>query len=149
MMPMQDPVQDPEGSDAAAGPFAGAGADTLTPDATESLRFESQAAAGAVVAHIKKVAATATSEAELSIASVTTLAAAALAAILLLVAGWLCLIAAAVWLAVEAGLSAGTALLIAGGVHFAVVLLLLLWGKRLLANVGFSRTRKLVFPGSQ
>ena len=124
-------------------------ADSLAPDAGESLRFESQAAAGAVVAHIKKVAATATTEAELSIASVTTLAAAAVVALLLLVAGWLCFIAATVWLGVNAGLSVVTALLIAGGVNFAVVLLLLLWGKRLLANIGFSRTRKLVFPGSQ
>ncbi|MEX2123624.1 MAG: hypothetical protein WD795_06995 [Woeseia sp.] len=142
-------MQDDNGNDAAAGQFAYADAEPVPPDDAASLRFETQAAAGAVVAHIRKVAATATTEAELSIASVTAMAVAALASILLLVAGWLCLIAAGVWLAVDAGLPVVTALLIAGAINIAAVLLLLVWGKRLLGNIGFSRTRKLVFPGSQ
>jgi hypothetical protein len=54
-----------------------------------------------------------------------------------------------VWLAVLAGAPVATALLIAGAVNLAAVLVLLLWGKRLLGNVGFSRTRRLVFPGSR
>jgi hypothetical protein len=133
----------------AAGKSVGADAERAASDVAESLRAETQAAADAVAAHIRKVAATATTEAELSIASLTTMAVAALMSVLLLVAGWLCLIAAGVWLAVLAGAPVATALLIAGAVNLAAVLVLLLWGKRLLGNVGFSRTRRLVFPGSR
>jgi hypothetical protein len=122
---------------------------TTDTDADASLRFEIEEAAGAMVAHIRKVAATATTEAELSVASIAALVAAALAALQLLLAGWLCLVAAGTWWAVAAGLPLSTALLIAGAINIAAVLLLLLWGRRLLRNIGFSRTRKLVFPGSQ
>jgi hypothetical protein len=73
------------------------------------------------------------------------MAAAAVISLLLVVAAWLCLIAAAVWLAVENGLSPGAAFLIAGGINILAVLVLLLWSKSLLRNVGFARTRQLVF----
>lgn len=141
-------MHETDGTTAAAN-FPQDGRDSLDPDSGGSLRLELEEAAGAMVAHIRKVAATATTEAELSLASVTALVAAALASLLLLLAGWLCLVAAGAWFAVAAGLPLVAALLIAGGVNVAAVLLLLLWGKRLLRNVGFSRTRRLVFPESR
>lgn len=110
-----------------------------------SLRLETEAAIGAVAAHVRSVAATARTEAELSVASITAMAAAAVISLLLVVAAWLCLIAAAVWLAVANGLSPGAAFLIAGGINILAVLVLLLWSKSLLRNVGFARTRRLVF----
>jgi hypothetical protein len=115
------------------------------PAAEDSLRFETRAAVDAVAAHVRSVAATARTEAELSAAAITAVAAAAVMSLLLVVSAWLCLIAAGVWLAVENGLSAGAALLIAGGFNIVVVLVLLLWSKSLLRNVGFARTRQLVF----
>jgi hypothetical protein len=111
----------------------------------ETLGVEARAAATAVLDHIRNVAATATTEAQLSVASISAIAAAAVAILLLVIAAWLCLIAAGVWLAVENGLSGTTALLIAAAINVAAVMLLFLWGKGLLRNVGFSRTRQLVF----
>ena len=116
---------------------------------TGTLSAEARAAAIAVTDHIRSVAATATTEAQLSVASISAVAAAALASLLLVIAAWLCLVAAGVWLAVDNGLSGSTALLIAAAVNVAVVLLLFLGSKGLLRNIGFSRTRQLVFRGSR
>ena len=121
----------------------------MTTDGDESLRLETQAAVRAVTAHFRKVAATASTEAELSIASLTTMAAAAVASLLLVVAAWLCLVAAGVWLAVENGVSFVTAFLIAGAINIAVVVVLFLWCRSLIGNIGFSRTRRLMFPESR
>jgi hypothetical protein len=135
--------------DAAAALSAGSGADGVTPHAGESLRLETQAAVDAVTAHFRKVAATASTEAELSMASLTAIAAAAVASLLLAVAAWLCLVAAGVWLAVENGLSFLTAFLLAGAINIAVVVALLLWSRSLMRNIGFARTLRLVFPESR
>jgi hypothetical protein len=135
--------------DTAAAPSARSGADGVAPHAGESLRLETQAAVDAVAAHFRKVAATASTEAELSIASLTAIAAAAVASLLLAVAAWLCLVAAGVWLAVENGLSFLTAFLLAGAINIAVVVALFLWSRSLMRNIGFARTRRLVFPESR
>jgi len=142
-------MQDPGGN----GRPASASVDDIAPPspetvASDSLRGEALAAAGAVAAHIRNVTATAKTEAELSIASLVFIVVAAITSLLLVVTAWLCLVAAAIWWAVENGLSIGAALLIAGTVHLVVVLMLLLWSKSLLSKIGFSRTRRLVFPGS-
>jgi uncharacterized membrane protein len=136
-------------TDAAAAPSAGNRADGVPVDATESLRKETQAAVGAITAHFRKVAATASREAELSVASLAAMAAAAVASLLLVVAAWLCLVAAGVWFAVENGLSFVTAFLLAGAVNIAAVVALVLWSRSLMRNIGFARTRRLVFPESQ
>lgn len=121
----------------------------MSPDEAESLSLEARAAAGAVATHIRKVAATATAEAQLSATSMVAIVVAALMSLLLVAAAWLCLVAAGVWLAVAYGMSLATAFLAAAFVNFAVVLLLFLWGRGLLRNIGFSRTRELVFRGSR
>jgi len=118
-------------------------------DGAESLRLETQAAVGAVTAHFREVAATASAEAELSIASLTTMAAAGVASLLLVVAAWLCLVAAGVWFAVENGVSFVTAALLAGAINIVAVVALFLWSRRLMRNIGFARTRRLVFPDSR
>jgi hypothetical protein len=121
----------------------------MTEGGADSLRREAQAAVGAVTAHLRKVAATASTEAELSIASLTAIAAAAVVSLLLIVAAWLCLVAAAVWFAVGQGLSLVTAFLLAGLLNVAVVVMLFLWSRSLLRNIGFARTLGLVFPESR
>jgi hypothetical protein len=139
----------PEGNGTPAAPAAdGAapqhmGQHTGDPD---SLRAEALAAAGAVAAHIQAVTATARTEAELSVASLVWIIAAAIVSLLLVVTAWLCLVAAATWWAVDRGLPVGVALLVAGAVHVAVVAALAFWSKSLLGNIGFARTRQLVFP---
>jgi len=136
-------MQNPAGNgEPAAPPYA----DSAAPD---SLRDEALAAAGAVAAHVRNVTATAKTEAELSLASMVSIVAVAIISLLLVVTAWLCLVAAAIWWAVENGLSVGAALLMAGAVHLAVVLMLLFWSKSLLRNIGFARTRRLVFPGPE
>lgn len=138
-------MHDPDG-DAPAAPSAPTSADGVSDEGADSLRLEAQAAAGAVTAYLRKVAATASSEAELSIASLTAIAAAAVLSLLLIVAAWLCLVAAAVWFAVGHGLSFVTAFLLAGLLNVAVVVVLFLWSRSLLRKVGFARTLGLVFP---
>lgn len=143
-------MQNPDGDGGAAAPNPGDAAPPFADEvAPDSLRSEALAAAGAVAAHLRNVTATAKTEAELSIASLVSIVAAAIVSLLLVVTAWLCLVAAAIWWAVENGLSVGAALLIAGAVHLAVVLVLLFWSKSLMGNIGFARTRRLVFPGSE
>lgn len=137
-------MQAPEG-DASVAPSARTRTDGVTADGADSLRLEARAAVGAVTAHIRKVAATASSEAELSIASLTTVVAAAVVSLLLVVAAWLCLIAASVWFAVQHGISFVVAFSVAGVINLAVVGVLFLWSRSLLRNIGFARTRRLVF----
>jgi hypothetical protein len=140
----------PEGNVAPAAPAAdGAAPQHAGTAAPDSLHDEALAAGGAVAAHIRNVAATARTEAELSVESLVWIIAAAVVSLLLVVIAWLCLVAAATWWAVERGFfSIGVALLIAGAVHLAVVAALGFWSKSLLGNIGFARTRKLVFPGT-
>jgi hypothetical protein len=54
-----------------------------------------------------------------------------------------------VWLAVERGLPVVTALLLAGAINIVAVVVLFFWSKSLMRNVGFARTRRLVFPESR
>lgn len=138
----------PDG-DAATARSASAGAGGVTAEGGESLRLEAKAAVGAVTAHFRKVAATASTEAELSITSLTAMAAAAVVSLMLAVAAWLCLIAAGVWFAVQSGLSFATAFLLAGAINVAAVMALFLWSRSLLRNIGFARTLRLVFPESR
>jgi hypothetical protein len=135
--------------EAIAGHWAYDHANYVDPQKSESLRLEMQAAAGAMAAHVRHVAATAKTEAQLSGASLALVAAAAITSLLLVVSAWLCLVAAGVWLAVETGLSVTWALLIAAAINIAAVLLLFLWSKAVLKNVGFARTLQLVIPGSR
>jgi hypothetical protein len=114
----------------------------------DSLRSETVAVAGALTGFIRDVGATAKTEAGLSFASITAVLAAAMISLLLAVTAWLCFVAAAVWLAVDRGIPAGGALLGAGVLHVLIVLGLFLWSKSLLRNVGFERTRRLVFSRS-
>jgi hypothetical protein len=135
------------GSDAAStAPTADDAATQAGAESPGSLRFETKVAAAAVAAHFRNVTATAKTEAELSVASLTAVTAAAVTCLLLVVTAWLCLVAAAAWVAVDSGLSVAAALLIAAAIHVAAVLALFLWCKGLLRNVGFARTRQLLFP---
>lgn len=110
------------------------------------MRLEMQAAADAAVGHIRQVAATATTEAQLSAASAAAIASAAFLGLALLTISWLCVVALGVWLAIQAGWPVWAALLSAVLVNLAVVLLCWLWCARLVPNIGFARTRKLLLP---
>jgi hypothetical protein len=136
----------PEGNGTTTAPVADGAAPQQMGD-PDSFRAEALSAAGAVAAHIQAVTATAKTEAELSVASLVWIIAAALVSLMLVVTAWLCLVAAAIWWAVDRGLSLGVALLVAGAIHLAVVAALAFWSKSLLGNIGFARTRQLVFPG--
>src|SRR5690606_28301944 len=99
-------MQYPKGNGSTAAPAADDAAPQPTGTASsESLHGEAMAAAGAVAAHIRKVTATAKTEAELTVASLVWIVAAAIISLLLTVTAWLCLVAAATWWAVERGLS--------------------------------------------
>lgn len=110
----------------------------------ESLLGEMHAAAGAAVGHVQKIAATAAAEAQLSMASAVAILAAAVLALALLVVSWICLVALAVWLAIQAGLPVWLALAGAVLLNLAGVLACRAWYARLAPNVGFARTRRLL-----
>ena len=114
-----------------------------------SLRKESRAAAEAAAAHVRKVAATAGAEARLSVVSLVATVVAGLLAVFLLLSAWLFLLASGVSLAVEEGMPLFMALLAAAGINVAGTMLFLFWCSRLLKNVGFARTSKLILPGRQ
>lgn len=114
-----------------------------------SLRSESRAAAEAAAAHVRKVAATAGAEARLSVVSLIATVVAGLLAVFLLLSAWLFLLASGVSLAVEEGMPLFVALLAAAGINVAGTVLFLFWCGRLLKNVGFARTSKLILPGRQ
>lgn len=112
--------------------------------ATQSLLGEAHAAAGAAVEHLRKVAATAAAEAELTVASAAAILAAALIGLALLVMSWVCLVALGVWLAIRAGTPVWLALVLALLVNLAGVWACRLWYARLALNLGFPRTRRLL-----
>jgi hypothetical protein len=114
-----------------------------------SLGNETKEAANAAAAHVRKLAATATTEAQLSALSVATVVFAAVLALALLILGWLFLLSAALWLAVSAGLSVTAGLLIGAAVNLVAALLFVSWCRRLVKNIGFPRTLGLIFPGSR
>jgi hypothetical protein len=115
------------------------------PEGSDSLILEIQAARDAAVAHIGMVAATASKEAELSVASVVAMASATLLSVAFLIVAWVCLVALAVWFAVSAGWSLTAALGSAAIVNVAAAFGCRFVYLRLARNIGFSRTRKLLF----
>jgi hypothetical protein len=132
-------AQSPGGADAAdEAAVAAAG--------RQSLRLEMRAARDSAIGHIRKVAATATTEAQLSAASVTRIAAAAVIAFALAVIAWICLLALGIWLAVQAGWPVWAALAGAIGVNVFGMAACWFWYSRLMPNIGFARTRRLIFP---
>ena len=110
----------------------------------ESLLGEGLAAADAAIGHVRKVAATAAAEAQLTLASAAAILAAAVLAFTLLVISWMCLVALGVWLAVQAGVPVWLALTLAVLVNLAGVWACRLWYARLAPNLGFARTRRLL-----
>lgn len=121
-----------------------AGERLATANETESLLGDVQAAADAAIGHVRKVAATAAAEAQLTMASAAAILAAAVLALALLVISWLCLVALGVWLAIQAGLPVWLALALALLVNLAGVWACRLWYARLIPNLGFARTRRLL-----
>lgn len=113
-----------------------------------ALRSEIQAAATAAAAHARKTAATAKTEAQLSAASAIAVVCAAILGFALLIISWMCVLVLGIWLAVEAGWPLWAALVAALCVNLAGVLVCGLWSWKLLPNIGFSRTRKLMFSKS-
>lgn len=119
--------------------------DVTTAAANEpSFIDEIRAAAEAASSHAKNVAATASSEAKLSVTSVAALAAGALLSFSILIVAWLCLLALGAWLLIQAGLSVALALTATVLTNLAIIALLGLWMWRTSKNIGFSRTRRLI-----
>lgn len=114
------------------------------PSGGESLFAELAGAVEAAREHARKVAGTAAAEARLSAASLAALAATALAALAFLLIAWICLLALCVWLAVQAGAPVWAALVAAVLVNVAGVLACRYWVARLLPNLAFARTRRLL-----
>jgi hypothetical protein len=110
----------------------------------DSLLFEMRTAANAAVGQMRKIAATAASEAQLNAASAAAIALAALVALVLLVITWICVVALGVWLAIQAGAPVWAALLGAVLVNLAGVFACRFWYGRLVSNIGFARTRGLL-----
>ena len=145
-------------SDAAAGPSnpsdrfgAGRGetpevaANDQTAGGTESLLGEIQAARDAAAAHLSKVAATASGEVQISIASAVAMASATMLSVAFLIVAWVCLVGLGVWIAVSAGWPMTVALGGAAAMNILAALACRFWYARLGKNIGFSRTRKLLF----
>jgi hypothetical protein len=137
-------VPDPEAQ--SPGPTGAVNEAAIAAGATQSLLLEMRAARDSAIGHIRKVAATATTETQLSAASVTRIVAAALIAFALAVITWICLLALGIWLAVQAGWPVWAALAGAIGVNIFGMGACWFWYSRLVPNIGFSRTRGLLFP---
>lgn len=120
----------PDPSGAAAGP--------------DSVLNEVRAAADAALGHARKVAETAAAEARLSLASLAALAATAVAALAFVILTWISLVALGVWLAIQAGTPVWIALIGAVLVNLGGVFACRLWVTRLVSNLGFARTRRLL-----
>jgi hypothetical protein len=112
---------------------------------TESLLGEIQAARDAAAAHLSKVAATASGEVQISIASAVAMASATLLSVAFLIVAWVCIVGLGVWIAVSAGSSMTVALGAAAVMNILAALVCRFWYARLGKNIGFSRTRKLLF----
>ncbi len=112
---------------------------------TESLFGEIQAARDAAAAHLGKVAATAAGEVQISIASAVAMASATMLSVAFVIVAWVCVVGLGVWLAVSAGWSVSVALGAAAVMNILAALACRFWYARLGKNIGFSRTRKLLF----
>jgi hypothetical protein len=111
----------------------------------ESLILEIRAAADAAVSQVRKMAATASTEARISIASIVWMASAMMLSVALLIAAWGCVVGLGVWLAIDAGWPVSAALLTAAAANIAAAALCRLWYVHLSRNIGFSRTLSLLF----
>lgn len=111
----------------------------------ESLIVEIRSAADAAVSRVRKVAATASTEARISVASVIAMAMTALFGLLLLIVAWICLVGLGAWLAIDAGWSNVAVLLTAASANLLAAILCRIWFGRLLRNIGFPRTLSLLF----
>ena len=129
-----------------ASPAAGRDAprgDDEEPD--ESLILEIRAAADAAVAQVRKVAATASTEARISVASVIWMASAMMLSVALLIVAWSCVVGLGVWLAIDAGTPVSLAILAAALANIAAAGLCRVWYVRLSRNIGFARTLSVLF----
>jgi hypothetical protein len=111
----------------------------------ETLIGEIRAAADAAVSQVRKVAATASSEARISVASVIWMASAMMLAVALLIVAWSCVVGLGVWLAIDAGWPVSGAILGAALANVAAAGLCRIWYVRLSHNIGFPRTLNLLF----
>ena len=111
----------------------------------ESVILEMRAAADAAVSQLRKVAATASTEVRISVASVIWMACAMMLSVALLIVAWSCVVGIGVWLAVDAGWSIGTALAAAAAANIVAAVLCRSWYVRLSRDVGFARTLSLLF----
>lgn len=110
----------------------------------ESLIHEVRAAADAAVSQVRKVAATASTEARISVASVIWMACAMMLSVALLIVAWSCVVGIGVWFAIDAGWSVGAALSAAAAANIAAAVLCRSWYVRLSRNIGFTRTLSLL-----
>lgn len=111
----------------------------------ESLILEIRAAADAAVSQVRKVAATASTEARISIASVVWMAAAMMLSVALLIVAWSCVVGLGVWFAINAGWPVSAAILAAAVANLAAAVLCRSWYVHLSRNIGFPRTLSLLF----
>lgn len=111
----------------------------------ESLIFEIRAAAEAAASQARKFAATASTEARISIASVIWMASAMMLSVALLIVAWTCVVGLGVWLAIDAGWPVSWAILGAALANVAAAGLCRVWYVRLSRNIGFPRTLSLLF----
>ena len=109
-----------------------------------SLMLELRGAADAAAVQVRRVAATASTEARISIASVIWMVSAMLLAVALLIVAWVCVVGIGIWLAVDAGWSVTAALAAAAAANVAAALLCRAWFVRLSRNIGFARTLGLL-----
>lgn len=129
-----------------AGPAAGSDRprrDDEAPD--DSLILELRAAADAAVSQVRKVAATASTEARISVASVIWMASAMMLSVALLIVAWSWVVGLGVWLAIDAGWPVSAAILAAALANIAAAGLCRVWYVRLSRNIGFPRTLNLLF----
>lgn len=111
----------------------------------ESLMFEIRAAADSAVAQLRKVGATASTEARISVSSAIWMASAMMLIVALLISAWGCVVGIGVWFAIEAGWSVAAALSLAAAANILAALVCRAWYLRMLQNIGFSRTLSLLF----
>lgn len=103
-----------------------------------------RAAADAAVSQVRKLAATATTEVRISVASVIWMACAMMLSVALLIVAWSCVVGIGIWFAIDAGWSVGAALLAAAAANIAAAVLCRTWYVRLSRNIGFTRTLSLL-----
>ena len=111
----------------------------------ESLILEIRAAADAAVSQLRKVAATASTEVRISVASVIWMACAMMLSVALLIVAWSCVVGIGVWLAVDAGWSIGAALAAAAAANLLAAVICRSWYVKLSRDIGFARTLGLLF----